>query len=133
MALVLLLGSTVSPQDSISPTRPPREIPRMRGRGESAGRLGVHGSPWYLGVQGCNTIYGVEVNTVLRDTPASRIGLVPGDRIIEVDGNRVGIVNHRVNQLSDEFQHSKDGKVKLLIWNVRTQLEQYITVQLAKW
>lgn len=122
--LIFLLAEAVPAQYARVPT-PKAPATVSPGVGSTA-------HTWHLGVTGCDTIYGVELSSVVVGSAAAQHGLKPGYRIIEVNGNRVGIVARRVNPLSAELQRSTTGQVQLLIWDAQTQLEKYITVTLAK-
>ncbi|MFH5803892.1 PDZ domain-containing protein [Alienimonas sp. DA493] len=76
-----------------------------------------------LGVYAYNTSEGVAVTGVIPGSPAARVGLERGDRIITVDGFQVGYVRGRLYPLGREIRRRADrrGEVTLLVQNVRNR------------
>lgn len=104
--------------------------PQLRGqpRGEFRGDprlepqiLPPQPSRWRLGIFAYNTDTGVVVTRVVSGSPAARIGLERGDRIVTVGGYQVGWINDRLYPLPAELeaQAGPGGRVLLLIQNVR--------------
>lgn len=87
---------------------------------------------WRLGVYAYNTPMGVWITRVAPGSPAWRVGLEPGDRIVTVSGYQVGVVGDRVYYLGEELQLRADprGRVLLLVQNVRDNGLLNVPVQL---
>lgn len=81
-----------------------------------------HRGAWYLGVYGRYTTTGHLLTRVFPNTPASRAGLEPGDRIVTVNGQQVGDVLNRQYPIDMLLQRhaSRDGLVRLLVQDQRT-------------
>lgn len=98
---------------------------------------GHHGHPrggWYLGVYGNYSDTGLLLTEVYPHTPAARVGLEVGDRIVAVNGHQIGVlVNTRLN-LDVALQRftSPTGWVRLLIQDRRTQRLLNVNVQLIR-
>ena len=87
---------------------------------------------WRLGVYAYNTPTGVVITRVAPGSPASRVGLERGDRIVAVSGYQVGLVGERVYYLGEELQLRAEprGRVLLLVQNVRGNGLLSVPVQL---
>ncbi|WP_040768215.1 PDZ domain-containing protein [Novipirellula maiorica] len=93
-----------------------------------------HIGGWHLGVFGHYTTTGHLLTQVFPNTPASRAGLEPGDRIITVNGYQVGDVIDRQYPIDFLIQRhaSPNGFVRLLVQNRRTLRLQNLDVRLAR-
>ena len=87
---------------------------------------------WVLGVRADATQSGYLIRHVEPRSAASRIGLEPGDRIVTIDGNQIGLLGLRVVRLSDtlERQGGHDGRVRLLVQNRRNGQLVSVSVRL---
>ncbi|WP_442505598.1 PDZ domain-containing protein [Novipirellula sp. SH528] len=121
---------------------PPREQaevqPQIRGGGdpfvEPQHPDRDHFGGWHLGVFGHYTTTGHLLTQVFPNTPASRAGLEPGDRIITVNGYQVGDVLDRQYPIDFLIQRhaSPSGFVRLLVQNRRTLRLHNLDVRLAR-
>ncbi|WP_372718430.1 PDZ domain-containing protein [Novipirellula sp.] len=93
-----------------------------------------HFGGWHLGVFGHYTTTGHLLTQVFPNTPASRAGLEPGDRIITVNGFQVGDVLDRQYPIDILIQRhaSPNGFVRLLVQNRRTLRLHNLDVRLAR-
>jgi len=93
-----------------------------------------HFGGWHLGVFGHYTTTGHLLTQVFPNTPASRAGLEPGDRIITVNGFQVGDVLDRQYPIDFLIQRhaSPSGFVRLLVQNRRTLRLHNLDVRLAR-
>ena len=75
-----------------------------------------------LGVRVRNLDTGVEITYVFPNSPAARVGLQPGDRIITVGGYQVGYVDNKLFDLGDEcnLRVTPNGMVRTLVHIQRT-------------
>lgn len=101
---------------------------RLAPGGEADRRLAPR--PWrppsdglVLGVYASPAEVGYRVDGVLRGSPASRVGLEPGDLIVAVDGFQIGRVGRGFYPLGPELQvrGRDDLRVVLLVQNVRNR------------
>ncbi|NND99176.1 MAG: PDZ domain-containing protein [Pirellulaceae bacterium] len=78
---------------------------------------------WILGVRADITATGFVIRGVAADSPASRIGLEPGDRIVAVDGQQIGLLGRRIVPLTKQLQQlgGDDGRVRLLVQDRRNR------------
>lgn len=80
--------------------------------------LGYHGPK--IGIEAIPSYRGVEVSRTFWNTPASRLGLEPGDRILEINGHRVDSVHDLRRWLKDAVVYH-NGQIRVLIDNVRAR------------
>ena len=92
------------------------------------------GPYWYLGVWDEHAPLGVRVSSVSWNSPASRLGLEPGDYIMDVMGYPVGWYQGWYYPLSLALNNyaQPDGWVNVMIWNKRTGRKQPFWVQLQR-
>lgn len=89
---------------------------------------------WYLGVFGHYTNTGHLLTQVVPNTPASRAGLEPGDRLITVNGHQIGQILGQQFPL-DFLLHrytSPTGHVRLLVQDRRTNRLVNLDVRLKR-
>lgn len=90
------------------------------GRLGFTGYLGQHGGGVDITPESLNVFTGLVVNTVTPGSPASNMGLVPGDFILKIDGTAVD--NYK--QAAILFEQSEQGAnptVELTVWNPHTR------------
>lgn len=85
-----------------------------------------------LGVQVIESHGIVEVTSVFWNTPAKRMGLEAGDRILKINGHNVSSIHDMQRWLIDAVDHHH-GQVRLLVDNVRARhgqhhVERYVSV-----
>ncbi|TWU34483.1 YbaY family lipoprotein [Novipirellula artificiosorum] len=87
---------------------------------------------WLLGVTGKNTEVGVAIDSVAPGSAAARMGLVPGDLVVCVNGDQVGLVGSKIFDIAEELNHHADvsGRVRLLVQYRRSGQLRTIPVQL---
>jgi hypothetical protein len=75
-----------------------------------------------------------EVDAVVGNSPADRVGLENGDYILDASGYVVGPYQGVYYPLSDALNYGADpdGWVEQLIWNRRTSAEETAWVQLQR-
>ena len=122
---------------SMAPNQESREgtedgLPEARGEAPDRRERLVVEPRWRLGVYAYNTPTGVVITRVAPGSPAWRVGLEPGDRIVTVSGYQVGFVGERVYYLGEELQLRAEprGRVLLLVQNVRGNGLLNVPVQL---
>lgn len=84
------------------------------------GYLGQHGGGVDLTLQSLNVFTGLVVDTVTPDSPASKMGLVPGDFILKINGTAV----NNYKQVAILFEQTLKGakpKIDLTVWNPNTR------------
>ena len=82
--------------------------------------LGQHGGGVDVTPESFNVFTGLVVNTVTPGSPASKIGLVPGDFILKIDGTAVD----SYKQVAILFEQSEQGskpEIDLTVWNPTTR------------
>ena len=87
---------------------------------------------WRLGVTGSNTEVGVSINSVAPNSAAARVGLAPGDLVICVDGDQVGLVGAKVFDIGEELNSHADsaGRVSMIVQQRRSSQVRLLQVQL---
>ncbi len=93
---------------------------------------GTSAKTWVLGVNGNNTDVGVGITSVSPNSAGARAGLMPGDLIICVNGDQVGLVGSKVFDISEELNHHADssGRVRLTVQQRTSPQVRVLTVQL---
>jgi len=85
-----------------------------------------------LGINAIDTGRGVEVDRVFYNTPAKRLGLECGDRIVEINGTRVRSI-YDMQQALREATRYHNGQIRVLVDNVRARhggsSQRYVTVR----
>ena len=78
---------------------------------------------WILGVRADATDAGYLVRSVEHRSAARKIGLEPGDRIVAINGEQIGLVGREIVALSQTLERcgSRNGRVHLLVQNRRNQ------------
>jgi S1-C subfamily serine protease len=112
-------------------------VPQIDARGRSAEiqpRWIPPRGDWKLGVWAYNTDSGVVVTRVAPGSPAERVGIERGDRIVSVGGYQVGYVGELLYPLGFELGRHADsrGNVLLLVQNVRNRELMTLTAQLDR-
>ena len=89
---------------------------------------------WKLGVYAHYSDTGAVISRIVPGSPAQRNGLEAGDRIVSVNGYQVGWIGDRLYPLDSELQRrgGRDGRVLLLVQNVRTQQLLNMSVRLER-
>lgn len=106
-----------------APEDPPRDLTEIRGRNPYAGAEVANMSPALIEEMNLDTDEpGVIVLRIKRGSPADRVGLEPGDLLLELNGERIGSVGrlkHRLEEPVEIWRLSvrRDGKV--LQMNIR--------------
>lgn len=77
-----------------------------------------------LGVQSIRTGNSLEVTGVAPYSAAARLGLEPGDRILEINGRQVRNQYELTSALSEAI-YRHNGRVRVLIDNVRARYGEY--------
>lgn len=84
------------------------------------GYLAQHGGGVDITPQSLNVFTGLVVDTVTPDSPASKIGLVPGDFILKINGSP--LTNYKqVTILFEQTLQSSDPEIRLTVWNPHTR------------
>ncbi len=93
-----------------------------------------HRGGWFLGVFGRYTTTGHLLTRVYPNTPASRAGLEPGDRIVTVNGQQIGEVLNRQYPIDTLLQRhaTRDGFVRLLVQDQRSGRLVNVDVRLTR-
>lgn len=73
-----------------------------------------------LGIMAFPSGSGLEVTQVYSNTPASRLGLEAGDRIVEVNGQQIRSVADLQHSLRSASDYN-NGQIRVLIDNVRAR------------
>ncbi len=81
-------------------------------------------SNYKIGMTAISTGYSVEVVNVFAGSPASRLQLEPGDRILSVNGVKVRSIPELQMQLRNAACNY-NGKIRVLIDNVRARHGEY--------
>jgi membrane-associated protease RseP (regulator of RpoE activity) len=98
------------------------------------GHLGFTG---YIGQHGggvdvtLHTFTGLVVNTVTPGSPADKIGLVPGDFILKINGTPVDSYK-QVTILFDQTLEGSKPEVELTVWNPNTRRTSTLTAIIEK-
>jgi hypothetical protein len=89
---------------------------------------------WYLGVYGNYTSTGMLLTQVFPQTPAARVGLEVGDRIVTVSGRQIGDVNRSRLTIDRALQMyaSPSGWVRLLVQDRRSGQLVNVDVRLVR-
>lgn len=89
---------------------------------------------WYLGVYGNYSATGMLLTQVFPQTPAARVGLEVGDRIVTVSGRQIGVVNRSRLTIDRALQSyvNPGGWVRLLVQDRRSGKLINIDVQLVR-
>lgn len=92
------------------------------------------GPKWRLGLNYSDAPLGIRVTNVDDDTPAARLGLEPGDYILDVTGYPVGYHQGTYYDLSDILDKAADrqGWVNLRYWNFRNGQDDAEWIQLNR-
>jgi uncharacterized lipoprotein YbaY len=119
-ALCLLLAFATTPQPQAF-SQDPRYLPPPGSAG------------FQLGVRVANRDVGAQITGVLPGSAAARAGLERNDLVVNVQGQQVGYVNGRLNDLGDACSRLADpqGRVTLLVRNNRTGQLLNVPAQLA--
>jgi S1-C subfamily serine protease len=72
----------------------------------------------FLGVACIQTERGALIVHVIADSPAAKLGLERGDRILEIDGYEVGMINGLSFTIESELRRAR-GPVTLKVWDLR--------------
>ncbi|MCC7335176.1 MAG: PDZ domain-containing protein [Pirellulaceae bacterium] len=86
-----------------------------------------------IGMMAIDTYAGVEVTSTMWNSPAQRLGLEPGDRVIQVNGHRVRTTADLKAYLKEAVQFHQ-GQITVIVDNVRARLgapgvQRYVTVR----
>lgn len=84
------------------------------------GYLGQHGGGVDITPQSLNVFTGLVVDTVTPNSPASKMGLVPGDFILKINGTPVDSYK-QVAILLEQTLHSSKPEVDFTVWNPATR------------
>jgi len=107
---ILAVGSTYAGEPKLCKDTPDRCAHQIRE---------ALSSTRYLGIRIRESRWGIEVQVVDKDSPASRAGLKPNDRIIGVNGRDVTKANMR--QFKEVLARAKaTGKVSLAVVRIGT-------------
>jgi predicted metalloprotease with PDZ domain len=87
-----------------------------------------HFGGWYLGVHGNYTSTGLYLTQVYPGTPAARVGLEVGDRIVAVNGHRISVRY----PLNVALQSTNHGWARLLVQDWRTKRLLNVNVRLTR-
>ncbi|QEF97542.1 PDZ domain (Also known as DHR or GLGF) [Stieleria maiorica] len=100
--------------------------------GQGSGNPVVGG--WYLGVYGRYGTTGLLLTNVYPGTPAARVGLEVGDRIVAVNGRRIGVLPHGTRRIDTALQWSasRSGWVRLLVSDRRSGRLINVDVRLVR-
>lgn len=90
------------------------------GRLGFTGYLGQHGGGVDITLQPQNVFTGLVVDTVTPGSPANRMGLVPGDFILKIDGTAVDSYK-QVALLFDQAESGNKPEITLTVWNPNTR------------
>jgi len=93
--------------------------------------LGQHGGGVDVTPESFNVFVGLVVNTVTPGSPASKIGLVPGDFILKIDGTAVDSYKQVANLFEQSEQGSKP-EIDLTVWNPTTRRTSVLKAILDK-
>ena len=77
-----------------------------------------------LGIQAVMNYGWVEVTGTVLRSPASRLGLEPGDRILEINGRKIHGLDCMTAALRDAAEFN-NGQIQVLIDNVRARRGEY--------
>lgn len=78
-----------------------------------------------IGITGTDTDHGVEVDTVIEDTPAQKAGLKQGDLILKVDGIAVKSISD-INKIRDT--HVSGDKLIITLYRDGEQIDVEVTL-----
>ncbi len=92
----------------------------LRNVGAEAPKLGFDG--WYDCPFGGPVPIGIWVNKVFSNTTAERIGLEPGDVIMEINGRRMNS-NTDYHEALKDAKYRNGGYVRMLVSDVRTRTD----------
>lgn len=146
---ILVLGSSAADaqQPARQPTRrvqggPANESPQLnqqtgqfrieRSIIQPGWRLPSRPAPrWRLGIEVDDAPLGLRISQVVRNSPAFRFGLEPGDYLLDVMGFPVGFHGGRYFPLAETLNQTvrRDGWVNVLIWNRRTHAEEALWIR----
>ena len=84
------------------------------------GFLGQHGGGVDITPESLNVFTGLVVNTVTPDSPASKMGLVPGDFILKINGTSVDSYK-QIALLFEQIEQGHNPQVDLTVWNPVTR------------
>ncbi|WP_044253601.1 PDZ domain-containing protein [Rhodopirellula sp. SWK7] len=93
----------------------------------------AHPASPILGIQAIQRNGFVEVQSRSYGTPASRLGLEAGDRILEINGHRIRHVSEIRRYLQDAVTYHQ-GQIRVLVDNVRGRMgypgaQRFVTVR----
>lgn len=93
------------------------------------GYLGQHGGGVEITPDSFPVFTGLVVDTVTPGSTAARLGLVPGDFILEINGVKVN--NYKqVADLFEQTQQNPGADLSLDVWNPHTRRSQILTTKL---
>jgi membrane-associated protease RseP (regulator of RpoE activity) len=95
------------------------------------GYLGQHGGGVDITPESLNVFTGLVVDTVTPGSPASKIGLVPGDFILKIDGTPVDGYKQAAILFDQSVQGSKP-EIALTVWNPTTRRTTVLKAILKK-
>ncbi|QDU97000.1 PDZ domain-containing protein [Lignipirellula cremea] len=94
------------------------------------GYLGQHGGGVDLDVASLDVFTGLVVDTVTPDSPATQLGLVPGDFIRSINGTAVD--NYKqVTNLFEQTEQQPGGELTMEVWNPHTRRTSTLTAKIA--
>ena len=93
--------------------------------------LGQHGGGVDVTPESFNVFTGLVVNTVTPGSPASKIGLVPGDFILKIDGTAVNSYK-QVAILFEQAEQGSKPEIDLTVWNPATRRTSVLKAILEK-
>lgn len=79
-----------------------------------------------IGITGYNEPYGVIIEMVSKDSPASRAGLKPNDLIIKIDGEAINTVD-RINEI--RLSHKRGDSLTMTVLRDNETLDLTVTLE----